>query len=210
MDTAEFVRRHPRLWHLAHGDAWRGIQDHGLLSAVALVRAWEVPADRAEALLSRRRLTSESLEHPSFGTAVLRDQKPLHEGKLASVLADGLTVPEWLRLLNTFVFLFPDAAALQTLRTAYADEPAVALEIDTAKLIAEYGSLVRLSAINTGAVLYKPAPRGRGTFMGVAQFDRTKKVREVAIADGLPDVLRYLVSATRFQPDGSSSALWPC
>lgn len=207
METAEFVRRHPRLWHLAHGDAWAGIQEHGLLSAAALVKACHVPAARAEALLSRRRLTAERLEHPDFGVAVLRDQRPLHEGKLASVLADGLTVPEWLQLLNGFVFLFPDEASLSTLHAAYADEPAIVLEIDTAALTAEYGSLVRLSSINTGAVLYKPAPRGRGTFIGVAQFNRAKKVKEVAVGNGIPDVLRHLVTATRVDADGSKAAL---
>lgn len=161
MEVGEFSSRHPRLWHLAHGDAWLGLQEHGLLSAQALVRACEVPRTEQEGLLNVRRTIAVPLTLPNGAPAVLRDQKPLHERKLQSALTDGMTVPEWLGLLNGLVFFFPTEEALLRLYQVYAAEPAVVLQLDSRRLIQAYGSLVRLAHINTGAVLYSPAKRGR-------------------------------------------------
>ncbi len=92
MERLDFLHRHPRLWHLAHADGWPGIEQHGLLSAHALVRLCQVPEERAERLLSVRRLTAVRLTLPDGEQVVLRDQNPLHEGKLQAALQDGLSV----------------------------------------------------------------------------------------------------------------------
>lgn len=203
MDSSEFVSRYPRLWHLAHGDAWPAIQDHGLLSAAGLVAACQVPADRSDALLTRRRLTAEVVEHPEFGRAVLRDQRPLHEGKLQSALTGGLTVSDWLRLLNGFIFFCPTREALETLYRAYEAEPAVVLEVRTGSLAAAYGSLLRVATINAGAVLYNPSPRGRETFLPISRLQGKKAVKEVVIQGAVYDLADHLITVEQWLPDGS-------
>lgn len=207
MDVVEFTGRYPRFWHLAHGDAWPGIQEHGLLSAHALTRVCGVPQQEAEDLLSSRRMTAVALTLPSGAPAVLRDQKPLHEGKLQSALTDGMTVAEWLRLLNGLVFFFPTLEALLRLRQVYAAEDAIVLELDSRRLVEAYQSLVRVAHINTGAVLYSPAKRGRATFTSVDRFDPRKQVKEVAVQGAVPDVLTYAVTAERWLVNGMKESL---
>ena len=45
------------------------------------------------------------LEHPINGTAVVRDQKPIHEPSLAEAL-DGMVPADWYRELDSRVFFF--------------------------------------------------------------------------------------------------------
>jgi hypothetical protein len=105
----DFMARYPRLYHLAHGEAWPGLQKHGLLSASQLVNLFD--AADSDDLLIQRRVDSVRLEHPEHGTAVLRDQRPLNEAKLSSALTDGMTVQEWLRLLGDLAFSFQSGEA---------------------------------------------------------------------------------------------------
>lgn len=211
MDASDFLARYPRLYHLAHGDSWPGLQRYGLLSASALVRLFEVPDP--DSLLAQRRPRSQPLKHPEHGTAVLRDQIPLNEAKLASALTGGMTVPDWLRQLNDFAFFFPgpegrSPEGLYKLLKVYNDEPVVVLTVSTTSLVHEYEWSIRLAAINTGAVLYQPAPRGRDTFLSIRRFDHTKRtVKEVAVQDGVPDLLNHLWKAERWLPDGTKERL---
>ncbi len=69
VDVSDFVARYPRLYHVAHGDAWSGLQRYGLLSASALVRLFEV-AD-ADSLLAERRLGPKPIKHSTV-SGVLR------------------------------------------------------------------------------------------------------------------------------------------
>ena len=209
MDTSEFVRRYPSLFHLAHDEAWPSILDRGLLSASALVAACQVPPPRAEALLTQRRLAPETVEHPSFGRAVLRDQSPLHEGKLQTALTDGLTVADWLKILNGFVFFCPTRASLETLYKSYSAEPVVVVEVRTSSLAASYRSLLRVTTINTGASLYKPASRGVSTFLPIGRLDGKRTVKEVAIDTAVPDLAAHLLTVERWLPDGTRTKLYP-
>lgn len=203
MERHEFVARHPRLWHLAHADAWPAIQERGLLSATRLVALAGLPADRADRLLAHRRAESVQLNLPDGHTAVLRDQKPLHEGKLATVLTDGVTVNDWLRLLNSLVFFFPKEEALRAVYAAYAADPVVVLSVDSASLLDDYGSLVRLAHINTGSTLYAPAKRGPSTFLPVERFDRRKTVKEVGVREAVPNITDHLLRVEKWLPNGA-------
>ena len=212
MDVTDFVARYPRLYHLAHGDAWPGLQRYGLLSASALVRLFEV-AD-ADSLLAQRRIGPKPIKHIEHGsTAVLRDQDPLNEAKLASALTGGMTVPEWLRQLNDLAFFFPGQEGrypegLHKMLQVYGHEPVVVLTVSTTSLVREYEWSIRLAAINTGSVLYAPAPRGRDTFLSIRRFDHAKRtVKEVAVQDGVPNLLDHLLKAERWLPDGTKVRL---
>lgn len=100
------VHLYPRLDHMAHEGAWPSIEHHGLLSTTALLDLFGVNGTRREQLESCRRPKSEEINHPIHGRVLLRDQIPLNEKKLLKALQDGLTPPEWYRLLNRKVFLW--------------------------------------------------------------------------------------------------------
>ena len=133
---------------------------------------------------------------------MLRDQDPLNEAKLASALTGGLTVPEWLLLLNDLAFFFPTTEGLDKMVKKYGHEPVVVLTVSTTSLVHEYEWSIRLAAINTGSVLYRPAPRGRDTFLSIHRFDHAKRtVKEVAVQNGVPNLLDHLLKAERWLPD---------
>lgn len=195
MDSEQLIAKHPVLWHLAHADSWPSIERQGLLSSQEIVRRWEVPKSDAEQLLSSRRPESVVLDDPTLGRAVLRDQHPLSEARLGPILTDGMTVAEWLRLLNSMVFFFPEEKGMRTLYAAYSREPAVAIRIRTRSLLSLHGSRVRLAGINTGYTMRKPALRGRDTFQPVRRYDeRQRKVQEVAVLEELADLRDHLLS----------------
>jgi hypothetical protein len=139
---------------------------------------------------------------------VLRDQDPLNEAKLASALTGGLTVPEWLRRLNGLALFFPTPEGRDKMLKKYGHEPVVVLTVSTTSLVHEYEWSIRLAAINTGSVLYRPAPRGRDTFLSIHCFDHAKRtVKEVAVQNGVPNLLDHLLKAERWLPDGTKVRL---
>ena len=119
-----------------------------------------------------------------------------------------MTVDQWLSMLDGLVFFFPTEKAMASMLKVYDGDPVVVLAVNTQSLVSDYEPWIRLAAINTGSVLYKPAPRGEDTFARISRFDhRAKTVKEVAVKNGVPDLAKYLVRAERWLPDGSRSML---
>jgi hypothetical protein len=200
VDPADFVAKYPTLLHLADVRSWPSIERHGLLSAAEIVRRWQVPPDRAEALLTRKRPEPVLLDHPELGVAVLRDQHLLREHLLAPALTDGMNVGDWLRLLNGFVFFFTSSDRLQALRSAYRTTPAVLLTVRTRSLVQEHGARVRLAGMNTGNTSRRVKERGAGTFLPVRRYDLRARVQEVAVMDEVSDLRDHLLSAELLLP----------
>lgn len=85
----------------------------------------------------------------------LRDQRPLLKRRdLSSLMGDGLTIANWIGLLNRRVYLFADSAGMKKLLKKYA-------ELDGAKEVITFSPRrlteacrprVELSAHNSGAV----------------------------------------------------------
>lgn len=172
MDTAEFVQRHPRLFHLAHGDAWPSLQEHGLLRVESLLKRSGLPEAEKQEWLTRHRPTAVAVPVPGFASVTLRDQAPLSLIKLSACLTGGMTASAWLALLNSMVFLFPNEATLATLYEKYRSHRVTVLELDSRSLVADYGSLIRLASINTGATVYVAAKRGADTSGGSPSSNR--------------------------------------
>src|SRR3954452_1498724 len=86
----QFVARCPRLWHLAHADAWPGLQRRGLLSTASLVSLFG--RQDAETLLRQPRPESVRLEHPVHGIAVLRNKNSYNPQKADEALTVGQKV----------------------------------------------------------------------------------------------------------------------
>lgn len=209
-DMAErFVERYPHLFHLAHGDAWPGLQRHGLLTSEQLTDLFKVSGRTLSSLLSQRRAESIQIKHWRHGSAVLRDQKPVRMEALPTVLTDGMTPAEWLLLLNQHVFLFPTDATATAMYGTYRQEPLVVLTLSSESLLRAHPENIRLTAINTGYFMRRPARRGRETFQPIHSFDRPLSgVKEVAVQGGIPDLMDHLVKAERHWPDGALESLF--
>src|SRR5580700_8058153 len=100
------------MYHMAQVRSWPSIQKHGLLSTSSLLDLFEWPRKERIAIETQQRPKSIALTHPVYGTAVIRDQKPLSEKRLASCLRGGITVKQWLLLLNRRVFFWLEESRL--------------------------------------------------------------------------------------------------
>lgn len=150
-----------------------------------------------------------SLEHPDFGTVVLRDQGKLKTGLLADLLDPAWTVEDWCRHLNDHVFFIPgQTKPFEALRSAYAGSPQVLLELDTASLLAAYGSLVRVATLNTGATGRGKGQRGPATFVSALRYaGQPSRTQEVAVRADVGDLGDHLRAAWLLEPDSAPVAL---
>ena len=92
-----------------------------------------------------------------------------------------MTVTAWLRLLNRKVFFWVSEHRVNELLAAqhYRDREHIVLVVDTAALVTAHEPAITLSAINTGATLYNPPPRGSDTLLPVVDypFEHWRRVR---------------------------------
>jgi len=172
MDRDHFVATYPRLWHMAALGSWPLIERHGLLSTSALLDLFEVTGELRFKLESCRRPESVLLEHPHYGQALIRDQKPMNEKSLSRAL-DDMTPRDWYENLNRRVFFWLSERRLERMlgAGAYRAVEHTVLEIDTAQLVRLHADELTLSPINSGATFpLRPAPRGRGTFRRFSDY----------------------------------------
>lgn len=191
---------------MAHAGAWSSIEQFGLLSTTALLDLFEIAGERREQLESCKRHKSEEIIHPEYGRALLRDQIPLNEKKLAGALQDGLTPRDWYKLLNRKVFFWGPESRLKGLRGAreYSAHRQTIIVIDSAQLVARHGERIRLCHMNSGATQPMAFPRGVNTFLPIELYpiaERKRKygskgaVAEVTVDHSVPDVRDYVVEA---------------
>lgn len=201
MDAGQLASRYPVLYHMAEDGSWEGIQRLGLLSTSALLDRFEVGEGRRRRIESSRRPEMEAIEHPEYGRALIRDNKPMQESVLKRCLT-GMTTPEWYETLNRRVFLWVDRKRLLKLlcARAYRDRPHLVIELDTAELLRRHAEDVTLSAINSGATFaMNPAPRGPDTFRRIEDHPRGKAVVELAVDYAVPDAADLTVRVSRWR-----------
>ena len=217
MDRKEFSRIFPRLYHMAHHQALPSILRHGLLSTSSLLDLFEIKGADREALESRMRPRSVPITHPVHGMAVVRDQKPImSDVRLAQALDGSATPAEFHRLLNGKVFFWVTSDRLKTLRNAaeYRAEPQLVLTLDTEKLVAEFGDLISLCPMNSGACKPFAHPRTPAIFQPIEDYDfpywkrrkggAEKSVVECTVERGVYDVSRFIVE-TEFVGGGENA-----
>jgi hypothetical protein len=213
MLEADLIRLYPRLFHMAEDGSWPSIERHGLLSTKTLLERWEVAPDVATALGGEIRCESSVVEHPEFGRAVVRDQKPINTTALADALVD-MSVGEWLDALNSRVFFFLQPERLSGLLNArsYRKTAHTVITIYTAGLVRAHGSRVELCKINSGfAQPHSKAARGRETFQTIADYAHPDReaprsrpawdVSELCVGGGVPDIREYVINVERIQAD---------
>jgi hypothetical protein len=212
MRPEDIATRHPHLFHLTERGGGDRIRKHGLWSTEKLLDHCELQEAARLTLLTRRRAEPVALHHGMFGPITINDNRPLSEAKLATCLDDGLSPSDWLKLLNSFVFLWASNRHAQDLLKAAGNSGRAKelLVFDALPLLRNYFERVYISPINTGATLHQPARRGLATFAPAAQLpyeawrrrrglSAPDKIKEVVIKDGVPDVGRYLLDVQVFE-----------
>jgi hypothetical protein len=204
----ELAKHYPRLYHMADAGSWEGIQRHGLLSTIALLELYEVPHAKRCILLNAQRTRAETIEHPVHGRAVIRDQKPLNRAKLEGCLS-GCSFQDWLDMLNSRVFFWLSKDRLKTLMCAgeYCQRVHTVLTLDTLRLATDFQERITLAPMNTGNTRPYAHKRSLSTFSRMRDYpfaERLKRglyytVVELAVEDGVPNVMDYLIEATKGQ-----------
>jgi len=196
MTVDDLVKRFPVLFHMAEPESWPSIERHGLLSTQSLLELFEITGERRDSILSRRRSEAVVIEHPLHGRAVIRDQKPLSESKLAGCLRDGLSPAEWIRLLNSRVFFWVDPSRLEDLKAAraYRAKRQLVLQVRCESLLEVYGPVILLSDRNTGTTSPFAHARGRDTFRSMAEHGK-RRVVELTVDGQVLDIGRFLIRA---------------
>ena len=198
--SKDLIRLYPELYHVAADGAWPSIERHGLLSTAALVTRWGVRQGAPQAaILTKRRGESLELEHPDYGTAVIRHQKAMHESSLAAALED-LSPSEWYATLNERVFFFLDKdpaerAARRPVVPGRRPHRAHARHPQPGQ---RARGRHRAHRVNTGfAQRFSAEPRGRDSFQSIAEFAHPTRahastkvvdVAELAVYRGVRDI----------------------
>ncbi|MBB5055570.1 hypothetical protein HDF16_000239 [Granulicella aggregans] len=187
MDVSTFTRHFPRLYHLTFASNLPSIREHGLLSAQALADLYSFSSEETAAVLKQRRRCIQQLHG-----ITLRDQHAAQESKMKSCLV-GITVPEWITLLNSKIFFFVSKEKAEVLARSYAAYDNLLLDVDTAALLSTHGEHASLCRINSGSFLYNPRPRGRASFIPLHAYSYKNKrdtPAELSIDKTIPNVLQ--------------------
>ncbi|MBP2236338.1 hypothetical protein J2Z31_002852 [Sinorhizobium kostiense] len=218
MEIDLLLQMYPRLFHMAEDGAFPSIQERGLLSATALLDLYEINGARRLEIEAQRRPESVTISKNGLPNAVIRDNKPMTDSALEKCLQDGLRPEQWYRTLNEKTFFWLHKKRLWRLlkAKAYRDYPQTILTVDTASLVASHQNNILLSPINSGSTIMNPQPRGRGTFLPIADypFGERRKTRavedtlvELTVPYGVHDIMDHLISAHRFA-NGQLIELW--
>jgi hypothetical protein len=181
----------------------------GLRTSEQLINAADnVDDDERTRLLTQPRPTKETLIVDGM-TVVLRDQEPLLRRRdVGSLMGDGLSVSDWVRILNRRVYLFTDRAAMDKVLNKYIelDGAQEVITFSPRQLFDLYRPRIELSAQNAGAIARTSGTQKRvETFLPVARFP-DKRPAEVTVVDGIDD-LSVVVFVERHQSGGERTLL---
>jgi hypothetical protein len=207
----QFAQIYPRLFHMAEDGTWESVRRNGLLSTSALLDMYEVEGTDRAAIESEHRPQSIAINHPVYGDAVVRDQKPMNEAALRGCLID-LTPNEWYQVLNSKVFFWPTYERLIRLLKGreYKNRTHCVITVDTALLLERHADNIRLSPYNSGCTLYNPPKRGRDTFLPLQDYpfdERRKKagiknaVAEITVEYSVPNIADLTIKVTRMKAE---------
>ena len=188
ISTNEFIQRYPTLYHVSLASNLEQVQRHGLRSTTALLDLFEIRGQERFTLESCRRPSMVTIKHPVHGEAVLNDQFPLNESVLGRCLV-GMTNREWFENLNRRVFLWPDLRRAKRFLEARmaSSHKRVILAVQTKDLV-ELTDSIELSAINSGTAIRNAPPRGKNTFLPLAQYPFEERRRRTGPGRAVAEV----------------------
>ena len=193
---------------MAEKGTWPSIKKLGLLSTTALLDLYGIKGKERDRIESFRRPDSVRISHEEYGTAVIRDNKPISDKALDKCLT-GMTKEAWYRLLNGKVFFWLSADRVSGLVSAraYREKEHIVLTVDTAKLLAKCEAEVTLSPINSGSTVYNPQPRDANTFASLKHYpfnewekkrrSPTKAIAELAVNYQIEDIDKMILRVER-------------
>ena len=219
VDPGVIAAAYPHLYHLTHVDNWDLIRRRGLLSTSALLDLFGIHGDSRMRLESNNRRELVPLRDSTYGTAILRDQKPMDDRGLERALKDGMSPRDWYRLVNQHVFFWVDRRRVDRLlgARAYRNDRHVLLVARTHELLGRHGDRTVLSPLNTGATKPMPHPRGKDCFVPLAAypFAYWKKKRngrdavvELAVLRAVPDVTEVLEQVSIVGKNEREKVVW--
>ena len=213
MTPEEVGRRYPVLYHMAELNGWPGIQRYGLRSTSALLDLFEITGPSRFQIESQWRPASVTLNHPTYGTAVIRDQLPMREDRLHECLVD-MTTRQWYELINGKTFFWPDETPLGWMLNAapYRAREHAVIVVPTEEILAHHASVVTLSAINSGSVHPSKATgavqaRGPNTFQPIRHFT-ARWIRELAVDYSVPNMADLAVRVEARQGTRPPRVIW--
>jgi|SRR5580693_625359 hypothetical protein len=207
----ELAQVYPRLYHMADAESWESIREHGLLSTSSLLDLFGIEGKERADIEIRRRPECVPIKSHKHGSAVVRDQKPLIESKLAKSLS-GCNLIEWYRLLNGLVFFWLTTGRLKILlcAQAYRHKPHVVLTVETLSFVRRFQDRIVLSPMNSGNTQPIAHPRSPTIFKKMSDYpfkERAKyrdhyQVVELAVRGGA-DLNGTVLSVDLMQCHGS-------
>ena len=213
MTPEEVARRYPVLYHMAELNSWPSVQRYGLRSTSALLDLFETTGPSRFQIESQWRPASVTLNHPTYGTAVIRDQLPMREDRLHDCLVD-MTTRQWYELINGKTFFWPEGTPLGWMLNAapYRAREHAVIVVPTEELLAHHASVVTLSAINSGSVHPLRATgavqsRGPSTFQPIREFT-ARWIRELAVDYSVPNIADLAVRVDARRGERPSRVIW--
>ena len=198
-----FASRFPSLWRLAEEGSHEGIRRHGLLTAAEAARL------AGHDLRPERRPGFVDIALPDGTPVAISDNIPLSAKRLAGALDDGLSVADWMAMLNGRAFFWTDPKAGEAHLAARTrlGRRSEWQEYETGGLLASCWDRAEVAPFNTGSTVRVAVRRGLSTFAPLeglhydgwraARRERGVKkgldhVKEVTVRGGVPEAGRFL------------------
>lgn len=204
---------------MAEEGSWEAIRSRGLWCTRSLLEDYKVSKSDYAKLYSERRPSCVELKLAGLPNAVVRDQLPMTDAKLANCLQDGLTPSEWYEILNSKTFFWLSRSRIWSLlqARAYRNRKQTVLTLDTGSLVEAHYKNIWLSPINSGATLFKAQPRGRATFKRIEKFpfDERKRTRplasnvvELVVDQGVADISKHVLAVHEVRGKNILREIW--
>lgn len=207
MNLEKLIELYPRIYHMAERGTWDSIRTRGLMSTTAVLDHLEVvERDRARFETEHRDQKMDvRAGHPT--NIVLRDQKPMPEGRLLQALTDGTTPTQWYKLINEKVFFWVEEERLHRLLGArdYRNLEHDVLTLDSAAFIPAYAEKIWLCHMNSGNTWPIPHRRGTDVFRRIEDYPvkssgkPVKAVVELVVDYAVPNIGDYVVEVRRMK-----------
>jgi hypothetical protein len=178
MEIEKFILKNEFLYHLTDVRNWNIIKDTGVLfSAKTIVDLSNLDEEDKIRILHTRRPEHQSILSDGI-LYYLRDQRPISETNLIKCLTEGWTIADFIYLLNSKIFFWPNLSRLWSHYARYSKENPIILKVSTRSmlLLNENAECCRLNSGATRSNSYldgAPPKRGEGTFLPVANYNRS-------------------------------------